>query len=156
FDPVEKRFSEVLIEAVGVGTSTVVLTDIKGNVETVEVTVVDEERARKLEALLRRVVPSGAITVTPVGQTGVVLTGYVLTVEDGRVVQQMAEKMFPAANIVVQGGASSQGQVQPQTNVINNVRIGGVQQVQLEVIVAVVNRTVARQMSFSWVNNGTN
>src|SRR5206468_3294991 len=60
--------------------------------------------------------------------------------DDSKTVQLIAAQLFGA-------------------NVINNVQLGGVQQVQLEVVVAIVNRSAARNMAFSFLstyNNGVN
>ncbi len=49
---------------------------------------------------------------------------------------------------------SARGVFGPAANVVNALRIGGVQQVQIEVTVARVNRSRARQIGFSFLQSG--
>jgi pilus assembly protein CpaC len=126
----------VLFEAISPGRSRVRLEDQAGRFEHVEVVVVSD-RVKELSDMIRRAVPTASVSVTSSdsGNT-VLLTGTVLTTDDARAIQQIAAGV---------GG-----------NVVNNIRIGGVQQVQLEVLIAVVNRSEARNMTFSWAHNSSN
>ncbi len=88
-----------------------------------------------LQKTINRLVPTGAITVVADEKTNTrVVTGTVLTADDARLVKQISD----------------------QAGAISSIKIGGVQQVQLEVLIAVVNRSEARNMSFSFAQNGTN
>ena len=96
--------------------------------------IVISDRVRELRESIARSVPTAAVTVnsTDSGAT-IVLSGYVLTSDDAKTIQH------------------SRG-----PGVINNVKLGGVQQVQLEVVVAIVDRSDARNYAFSWIVNGNN
>src|SRR6185295_3432979 len=95
------------------------------------------DRVKELRELIARSVPTAAVNVNSTDSgASIILSGNVLTTDDLRTVALLAQSM---------GG-----------NIINNVRIGGVQQVSLEVIVALVNRTEGRNMAFSWNLNGSN
>ena len=95
-------------------------------------------RADALRKLIAASLPTAAITVTTSDSENdtIIVSGMVLTADDARTVQQL---------IALMGGG-----------ILNNVRIGGVQQVQLEVLVALVNRSEGRNMTFSWNANGSN
>src|ERR1043165_135948 len=128
-------FDQVISEAISPGRSRVKLYDLKDNPEVVDVIVVSE-RVQELRNMIQKAVPASNVTVTSTDSGATVaLTGYVKSTDDARVVQQAAASMFGT------------------DNVINNVQIGGVQQVQLEVVVAVANRSEARNMAFSWMLN---
>lgn len=128
------KFNEVLFEAMGPGRARVTLTDQKDHVEYVDVIVISD-RVKELRDLLQRSVPTGAVIVNSTDSgNNVILTGYVKNDYDAKVVQAIAGQLFGA-------------------NVINNVQIGDVQQVQLEVVIAVVNRSEARNMAFSFMEN---
>jgi len=133
---VPKEFDKVRLEGIATGRARVTLTDQKDQAEIIDVVVISD-RVKELREAIARAVPTGSINVnsTDSGNT-IVVSGTVLTTDDARVIQQL--------------GASVGG------NVINNVKLGGVQQVQLEVIIAVVNRSEARNMSFSFSSNSQN
>ncbi len=134
--PVPKVLNEVQLVALSPGRTRVTFTDVKDRVEFLDVTVISD-RVKELRELVARSVPTASVNVTSTDSgASIILTGTVLTVDDLRTLQQLA---------VAVGG-----------NVVNNVRIGGVQQVQLEVIVALVNRSEGRNMAFSWNLNGNN
>lgn len=136
--PGAKGFEEFILEGLEPGRAsfTIFFGDKKERQETYEV-LIEADRVRQLRELIAKTLPTAAITVTSADSSNtIVLTGTVLTTDDLRLVQ----------NIVANMGAG----------IVNNVRIGGVQQVQLEVVVAIVNRTEARRMAFSWNVNGPN
>ena len=127
----------VLFEAIAPGRTRVLLQDQKDRIEYVDVIIVSD-RVKDLRDLIQRSVPNASVTVSANDSSStVVLGGYVLTVDDYRVIRNAAKNLFG-------------------DNVVDNIRIGGVQQVQLEVVVAVVNRSLARAMSFSFNANGPN
>ncbi len=134
--PIEKDFTQVLFEAVAPGRTHVRITGESGRVEEFDVVVVSD-RVKELRELIQRTVPASAVQVnsSDSGNT-IVLTGTVASANDAKVIGQLA--------------ASVGGQI------VNNIGIGGVQQVQLEVLVALVNRSQARNMTFSWTQNGSN
>lgn len=92
-----------------------------------------------LRRVIQRTVPTANVDVVAgVGNT-VILTGYVNKVEDADVILRIAQ------------GAAGTG----AANVINAIQVGGVHHVQIEVVVAQVNRTELRSRGFDFVVNGT-
>ncbi|MSU80032.1 MAG: hypothetical protein EXS16_18320 [Gemmataceae bacterium] len=142
--PIEKDFTSVLFEAVGPGRTHVRITGESGRVEEVDVVVVSD-RVKELRDLIQRNVPASSVQVnsSDSGNT-IVLTGTVGSAEDARIIGQLAASV------------SQKKSKEDKDDIVNNIRIGGVQTVSLEVIVAVVNRSHARNMTFSWSQNGSN
>jgi pilus assembly protein CpaC len=131
-----KVLNEVQLVAVSPGRVRVTFTDVKDRVEILDVTVISD-RVKEMRDLIARSIPTASVNVTSTDSgASIILTGTVLTTNDVRTIQQLAGAI---------GG-----------NVVNQVQLGGVQQVQLEVIVALVNRSEARNMAFSWNLNGNN
>jgi pilus assembly protein CpaC len=133
----------VLVTGVGPGNTRVYITDVKKNTESLEVRVpLDEEadrenKRRELLEQIHRAVPTASVDVVASNNATVVLTGVVPEAEKIGVIMELARGVFtPAANIV------------------NSLRVGGVQQVLLEVTVARVNRSRARNIGFSWLTTG--
>lgn len=110
-------------------------TDVNNHKETVEFLVQLDVEFLKLQ--LKRAVPNGNIQVTPISATQVMLTGTVAQPQDVEILTRVA---------------SSIGGLQ----VINAVRVGGVQQVQLDVVVAQVSRREFRRMAFDFLVNSQN
>jgi pilus assembly protein CpaC len=91
-----------------------------------------------LRNIIKRTVPTAAVDVSPgIGQM-IILSGYVTSPQDADTVGRLA--------ISAAGGANS---------VINAVQVGGVQQVQIDVVVARVNRRLARSRGFDFFTEGT-
>jgi pilus assembly protein CpaC len=90
-----------------------------------------------LRTLLVRVVPTAAVQPVPGSNGTVILTGIVAHAEDIDII------MRTAASVV--GGSE---------RVVNAMRVGGVMQVQLDTVVARVNRTAIRQMGFNLLQSG--
>jgi pilus assembly protein CpaC len=126
--------TKVEFQALTPGTSKVEFTDVNGNKEIVNVFVISD-RVKELREAISRAVPTASVSVssTDSGNT-VIVAGTVLTADDARIIQQLT------------GTAG----------VVNNVKIGGVQTVQLEVLIAVVNRSEARNMAFSFSQGANN
>lgn len=136
-----------------------------------EINVPTLDRVEQLKRTINDLAPTGAVKVTPLVTPGVnekgekvetqsvLLTGTVTNPQDARAVVEAAERLFPPSTlgqqVQAQGGAAIV-QSQLRSNVINQIRVGGVHQVQLEVVVAVVNRSEVRNMSFSFAQNGNN
>ena len=134
--PIEKDFTQILLEAVAPGRTHIRITGESGRVEEFDIVVVSD-RVKELRDLIQRSVPASSVQVnsSDSGNT-IVLTGMVASADDARVIGQLATSV---------GG-----------QIVNNIRLGGVQQVELQVLVATVNRSKARNMTFSFANNGTN
>ncbi|MBI3411834.1 MAG: pilus assembly protein N-terminal domain-containing protein [Planctomycetes bacterium] len=133
----------VLITGLNPGSTRVTLTDDKKNTESFEVRVLaDEETAREqqrkdLIELIRKAVPTASVGVLTSPNNTVTLTGHVANAQTVNVIADLARSVFGGNAIL-----------------INNIEIGGVQQVQIEVIVATVNRSEIRNFGFSFLETG--
>jgi pilus assembly protein CpaC len=116
------------------GTTLVTLTDEAKNVERFQIIV--ETYVEQLRRVLRNVFPTANLTVTPAGNN-IILSGTVARATD--------------LEAIVRTAASITGD---PTRVINAMTVGGVMQVQLDVVVARVARTKARTMGFSFLESG--
>lgn len=96
-----------------------------------------------LRRVIQRAVPTASVEVIPGVGTGVILTGYVNKVEDVDIILRIAEAATAGAGGQQPGGAQQQ-------NVINAIQVGGVQHVQIEVVVAQVDRTELRERGFDF------
>jgi pilus assembly protein CpaC len=128
---VERDPTTVLLVGQAPGITRVELEDNDGNREVREVVV--QADVEYLQAQLRRVVPISSIQVIPSGSRTVILAGYVGRAEDISVVQAVARSMG--------------------FEVINGLRLNGVQQVQLDVVIARVNRNKNRSFGFNFIGN---
>lgn len=131
----------VLITGLSTGTSRVTFTDVNGVTEFLDVKVSSQEedfRDQQRLEFLKRVkvlVPTANIQAFPEPNNIVILTGWLNASSSTNLVLELARAYFPGATI------------------INDMQVGGVQQVQLEVVVAVVNRSELRNMTFNWIFN---
>ena len=114
--------------------TTIKLTDVDGREETYQVIV--QLDIEYLRTQLRRAVPTANITPIPSSNNAVILAGTVDKVEDVQVVLQVAQSVG--------------------VQVINALRVGGVQQVQLDVVVASVTRSHTRNFGFDFLTNSKN
>jgi pilus assembly protein CpaC len=101
-------------------------------VENIEVIV--QFDVALLRNLLQQAVPTAAVTPIPGAGNTIIMTGTVAHAEDIDVVLGIARSITGAA-----AGAAQ---------IINAMRVGGVQQVQLDVVVARVARSELRRMAF--------
>jgi len=115
------------------GTTTLELTDVDNKRETVEIIV--QLDVEYLKAQLRRAVPTANVTPIPVTENTVVLTGAVSRAEEVAVLLGVA-RSFPGYVI------------------LDNMRVAGVQQVQLDVVIAQVSRNEFRSMAFNFLVDG--
>lgn len=113
------------------GVTQVNLWDENDRIYTVDVLVFGD--ARELMMLLRTEFPNAAIQVKPVSQ-GVLISGYVDQPQHVSRIVQLAEEYYP--------------------KVINNITVGGVQQVLLHVKVMEVSRTRLRTLGIDWATLG--
>jgi len=109
------------------GVTQVNLWDENDNVYTVDVSVYGD--ARELQMLLEQQFPNASLRIVPVGNS-VVLSGFVPEAEQVSRIHSMAQQYY--------------------TSVINNMQVGGVQQVLLHVKVMEVSRTKLRQLGMDW------
>jgi pilus assembly protein CpaC len=96
-----------------------------------------------LRSLIKRTVPTANVDVQPGFGNSIVLSGYVTSPQDADYVARLANSAV--------GGNSS--------NVINAIQIGGVQMVQIDVVIASVDRNQLRTRGFDFAlpgaGNGT-
>jgi len=152
-DKVEKDPTTVYVTGLTFGTARLVFTDANKKVETVLIRVDDlEQRRQDLSDLIRKIAPTANLQVdatTAAGPITVILTGNISDIDTAQRVMEAARAIF---TIRLQVDANKEMIVPP--NVVNGMRIVGVQQVQLEVVVAVVDRSKLRQMNFNFFVNG--
>jgi pilus assembly protein CpaC len=131
---VERDPTTVVLSGDRPGITRLELEDVDGNREIREVQIqVDVEY---LAAQLRRAVPLGNIQVTPNGPAGVILTGFVTRPEDIQVASQIAVNLGLLP--------------------VSNLRVAGNHQVQLDVVVAQVDRSKGRNFGFNFLQNSPN
>ncbi len=111
------------------------LTDSEDHKETYEVIV--QLDVEYLKTQIRRAVPTANVTPIPSSNNAIILTGTVTQAGDVDVIRKVA---------------GSLGGVQ----VIDAMRVGGVMQVQLDVVVASVSRSLTRNIGFDWAANSQN
>ena len=162
-DKVDKDPTTVFITGISRGMTRLTLTDIAKNTERIIIRVDDIEKRRlELLDLIRKIAPTAVVqvNVAPINPATnqaptVILTGYINDADTGQRILEAARAVFTISSGVAaggggggQGGGAMMGGRQPL--VFNGMMIGGVQQVQLEVVMAVVNRSRLRTMAFSW------
>jgi pilus assembly protein CpaC len=131
---VERDPTTILITGQSPGITCVELEDADGNKEVYEIHV--QADIEYLKCQLRRAVPHGDICAIPNGTNTVILTGFINRAEDIQV-----------ALLVTQSAG-----FQP----INALRVSGVQQVQLDVVIARVARSKTRDFGFNFLQNSSN
>jgi len=119
--------TQVQISGKAAGVTQVNLWNEDQKLHTIDVIVYGD--ARELAMILKSTFPSAAIDVKPVGGS-ILVSGFVDQPEHIDRIIQIAEQYYP--------------------KVINNMTIGGVQQVLLHVKVMEVSRTKLRQLGFDW------
>jgi len=119
--------NQVQISAIKSGFTSLTVWDEKGQEHAIDVLVYGD--ARELENLLATEFPDASLRVRPLS-TSVVLSGYVPRAEMVSRIIRMAEDYYPS--------------------VINNITVGGVQQILLHVKLMEVSRTKLRKMGFDW------
>lgn len=92
----------------------------------------------QLRKLIRDTVPTASVNVEPGIGSVIVLSGYVTSPQDAEIVARLANSAVGGNN----------------NNVINAVQIGGVQQVQIDVVVASVDRNQLRSRGFDFALPG--
>jgi pilus assembly protein CpaC len=115
------------------GRTLVTVTDTDKSVEAFEVVV--QADVDYLRFMLRRVVPTAAVEPIPSANNTFILTGTVARAEDVPIIISTAQSVVGAG-------------------LVNALVVGGVQQVQLDVVVAEVSRSELRQMGFSFIQQG--
>jgi pilus assembly protein CpaC len=132
--PVPGDPTKITLVGVAPETTTLELTDENGKTESYLVIV--QRDVENLRAQLRRNLPTANITVEPISESAVVLKGTVARAAD---------------TLAVEAIASALG-FRP----INQLMVAGPQQVQLDVVVAIVSRSEFRRMAFDFLFNSKN
>ena len=128
--------TRVLLTGQTAGISHLDLTDVDGKVESYDVTV--QLDVEYLRTQLRRALPTANIDPVPIANNTIVLRGTVNHIED-------VEIAVRAAQAAVAG-----------VQVVSDLRVAGVQQVQLCVTVAQVSRSQLRAMNFDFLTDSKN
>ena len=132
--PIQDDPTSVLLTGMMAGSTRVTLTDKDNRSEAFDVIVqLDVAFLRKV---LQDTVPSANIVPIPVGSGSIILSGTVARAEDIPIVLDVARSILGGLQLT------------------NALRVGGVQQVELCVTVALVSRTQLRQMSFEFLRTG--
>ncbi len=138
----------ILVTGISPGTSKITLTGYTDATmkdrrdETIEIRVpsddepVREQQRKDFVDLVRRTAPTANVDAIVGPNNAVFLTGNVLTADSVMAVLESARAIF--------------GQ---NANLVNGMRIGGVQQIEVDVTICSVNRSKLRNMSFSWSLN---
>ena len=121
--------NQIQVSAKKAGVTQINLWDEDKKLYTVDVIIFPD--TRELELVLRSAFPSSALKVTPVS-SAVMISGYVDQPEHVERIIRVAEEFYP--------------------KVINNMSVGGVQQVMLHTKIMEVSRTKLRQLGFDFAN----
>ena len=134
FDPevvnvtkVDMHPNEIRVHAATPGVTSLVLVDENNKSFTVEVFVIGD--VRHLQAYLKNLFPNDAVTAVAVRES-VVLRGYVSVPENIPRIIDIAKEFYP--------------------NVINQMEVGGNQEIQLKVRVIEIDRTKLRELGFNF------
>jgi pilus assembly protein CpaC len=124
------------------GTSRITLTALDDTKEGYDVIV--QLDIEYLRSVLQRTVPTANLSLIPIGANSIIIGGTVNHAEDIDIIMRTAN--------AVMGGAAAGGV--GGDRIINAMKMAGVQQVQLDCVVAFVNRSLLRQMGFDWLETG--
>ncbi|MEX0676106.1 MAG: pilus assembly protein N-terminal domain-containing protein [Pirellulales bacterium] len=127
--------NEVQIHAKKAGITTVYLWDDHGEVHTIDVVITGD--VRELAGLLKTQFPTASIKLYPTQASTLIVYGYVDRADYVNTIMRIAEDYYP--------------------KVINNMIVGGTQQVLLHVKVMEVSRTNLKALGFDFANfSGSN
>ena len=125
------------------GTTRLTLTAQDGTTEIFEVIV--QLDVEYLKSILQRAVPTANIQLIPIHSSTVIISGTVNHAED-------IPAILATANAVLGGGAGPAGP--GSDRVINRLTVAGVQQVQLDAVIAFVDRSLTRNMGVDFFSSG--
>jgi len=134
--PMPEDPTSFLVTGLMAGVTRITVTDKNKRSEAFDVIV--QLDVAFLRRVLQETVPSANITPIPVGTGSIILSGTVAKAEDIPIAHGVARS--------IAGGIT----------LVDALRVGGVQQVQLCVSVAKVSRSQMRQMSFEFLRSGPN
>jgi pilus assembly protein CpaC len=121
--------NRVRVRALSAGVTTIVLVDENDVIHTVEVFVAGD--VRHLQAFIDNMFPNDSIKAEQVGDA-VVLRGWVTKPEHITHIVEISEQFFPS--------------------VLNQMQVGGAQQVQLKIRVMEVQRSKIRKLGFNFLH----
>jgi pilus assembly protein CpaC len=136
----------VLLLGKDAGTTRLTLKGLDGTTETFEVIV--QLDVDYLRSILQRAVPTANLTIIPIHSNTVIIRGTVNHIED-------IPTILSTAGAVLGAGAGGAGPGGGSDRVINQISLAGVQQVQLDAVIAFVNRSLARTMGVDFFTNGS-
>ncbi len=110
------------------------LTIVRKDLPPLKFDVIVQTDFALLRTIIKRTVPTASVDVQPGLNNSIVLSGYVTSPQDADTVARLANSAVGGAN----------------ANVINAVQIGGVQQVEIDVVVASVDRNQLRSRGFDF------
>jgi pilus assembly protein CpaC len=145
----------VLITGLTPGVGIITLIDEKNVEENFEVLI--QRDVEYLRSILKRAVPTANIDPIPGANNSIILRGTVARAEDIQIIMEIAENVSPRQIAVTPsglGGLTPSAVPVGPPRIINAMRVAGVQQVQLCVVIAAVNRTETRRLGFSFIENG--
>ncbi|MFQ3594044.1 MAG: hypothetical protein SNJ82_12765, partial [Gemmataceae bacterium] len=162
--PDARDTTTVILSGRRAGLTRLELVDVDGNREVRDIAV--EMDVEYLYAQLRKALPTVGINIIPNGENSLILTGYVSRAEDIPLAEAIVRNAYvrlmdidPEQQPGGQPGAQPGGQAgtgattRTTVQIINGLRLNGVQQVQLDVVVARVNRTKARNFGLNFLQN---
>ena len=120
--------NKLRVQALEQGVTTMVVTDKNDQVHTIEVFVMGD--ARLLQSVLNRAFPNSAIQATMLRGNAVLLRGWVVDAQQISSITELAQLYSP--------------------NVVNQVKVGGPQEVQLRVKILEVQRSKLRQFGINF------
>jgi pilus assembly protein CpaC len=133
--------TSILLTGLTSGVTRITLTGEDNSTEVVDAIV--QTDVEFLKTQLTRAVPTANIQLIPSTNGSIILAGHVANAED-------IDAILRISNSFVTGAGGTGGEV------INALRLGGVMQVQLDVVVARVSRTDLRRFAFNFMNFGDN
>jgi pilus assembly protein CpaC len=141
----------VLVYGQQAGSTRVSMIDEAGLVEAVDVVV--ELDIDAIRTVLRRAFPSAQVEPIPTGSNTIVLVGNVAHAEEIEAILRVAQGVLVSGTPGAQAGTG--GQAAGVITVVNAMTVGGVRQVQLDVVIAQVNRSKLREFGVNFAVAGT-
>jgi pilus assembly protein CpaC len=128
--------TSVLVKGGEAGTTRLTLIDVDGREEVYDILV--QFDVEYLRLLLKRAVPTANLALLPAANGVIIISGTVNKAEDIDIIMRTAQSVAGA-------GAD---------RIVNAMTLGGVIQVQLDAVVALVSRSELRRMSFDFLEVG--
>jgi pilus assembly protein CpaC len=119
--------------------------------------IVVEPDFEQLRNVIKRTLPTASVDIVPGVGASVILTGFVNKPEDASLVERIATAAVQSQGVAGAGNAAGGPAVAGagSAQVINAIQIGGNQHVQIDVVVASVNRSEIRARALDFAVTGT-